>query len=312
MVCTHSDQTVEVTIPAKPNVTAGRFGGYSPQDIPHQPWQDSTGSSDGTGVHSPMSNQQDTSAHSSDIYSSVAVHVPAEDNGDLQQVNMEDRKSSDLPLSSNRDSWDKSETSPKLISHGAVPLPNLDACESDPAKPLLLKTVRDINGQLMLPSFTFQLQSTTDGTESLTNPERKPLLSDLIVSENEGPSLASLQRLDSSEWSDSGCDDGSVNTPTLFYCNSYYFPNQPAVPDSLQRQQNTPCSDEIFESGYKQKWVPAIVLGTTPKDNCEYSRINFNCIGPKQEEEVEEDEDSAGEETSGNIFLDDWVVQIQE
>ncbi|CAK6964318.1 interferon lambda receptor 1 [Scomber scombrus] len=307
VVCTQSDQTVEVQ--AKPNVTQARFGGYSPQDIPHQLWQDSTGSSDGTGVHSPMSNQQDTSAHSSEIYSSVAVHVPAEDNEDLQQVNMEDRKSSDLPLSSNRDSWDKSETSPKLISHGAVPLPNLDACESDP---LLLQTERDINGQLILPSFTFQLQSTTDGTESPTKPERKPLLSDLIVSENEGPSLASLQRLDSSEWSDSGCDDSSVNTPTQFYCNTYYFPNQPVVPDSLQRQPSTPCSDGIFESGYKQKWVPAIVLETTAKDNCEYSRINFSGICPKKEEEGEEDEDSASEEASGQIFLDDWVVQIQE
>ncbi|KAM7383118.1 hypothetical protein PAMP_002800 [Pampus punctatissimus] len=293
VVSTESDQTVYATIRAEPNVSSIGCGGYSPQDIPCQAWKGSTGYSVRTGGHNPTPNQQDTSTQLSESYSSVAVHVPAEEYKDLQQVSIEDRKSSDLPLSSNRESCDKSGTSSKLNLLSAAPLPDLDACESNPARLLLLHTERDPNGQLMLSSLTFQLQSSPDGTASPTNPERKPLLSDLIDSK-EGPSLASLQRLDSSEWSDSGCDESSVSTPTQPYCNTHYFRTQPVV-------------DGIFESGYKQNWMPASALGAASKDNCDYRRTNYPCTGPKKE-----DEDAGDEEGSRQILLGGWMVQIQE
>ncbi|XP_067456990.1 interferon lambda receptor 1 [Thunnus thynnus] len=312
VVSTQSDQIVYATIQAKLNVSSVGSGGYSPQDIPCQVWQGSTGSSVGTGVHGPVPNQQDTSTQSSEIYGSVAVHVPAEENEDLKQVNIKDRGNSELPLPSNIESWDKSGTSPKLTSR--VTLPDLDACESNLAKPLLLHTVRDPNGQLMLPSLTSQLQSSTDGTVSPFNPERKPLLSDLILQdyEKEGLSTTSLQRLDSSEWSDSGCDDSSVNTPTQLYCNTHYFQTQPVVLDCHKGLQSTPSSDGIFESGYKQNWMPVIDPGSISKDRCEYRRKNDHCFGPKKEEGGEEDEDAVCEEGSRQILLGDWVVQIQE
>ncbi|KAM7421304.1 hypothetical protein PAMA_015449 [Pampus argenteus] len=292
VVSTKSDQTLYATIRAEPKVSSIGCGGYSPQDIPCQAWKGSTCYSVKTGGHNPTPNQQDTSAQSSETYSSVAVHVPAEENKDLQQVSIEDRKSSDLPLSSNRESCDKGGTSPKLNLLSAAQLPDLDVCENNSSR-LLLHTVRDPNGQLMLPSLTFQLQSSPDGTVSPTNPDRKPLLSDLIDSK-EGPSLASLQRLDSS---DSGCDDSSVSTPTQFYCNTHYFRTQPVVVDG------------IFESGYKQNWMPASALGAASKDTCDYRRTNYprTWTGPKKE-----DEDTGGEEESRQSLLGGWMVQIQE
>ncbi|XP_044064350.1 interferon lambda receptor 1 isoform X2 [Siniperca chuatsi] len=309
-VCVQSDKTVYAMIRVKPNVRPVEVGGYSPQDIPCQAWQGSIGSSVGTGAHSPAPRPKDTSAQS-EIYSVVAVHVPAEKDQDFQQATIEGRGTSNLPLSSSGESWDKGETGPKLTSHGAPPLLNLDACESNPDKPLLLQTVRDTNGQLMLPLLTFQLQSSTGDTVSPLNSERRPLLSDLIDTKKEGPSLASLQSLDSSEWSDSGCDDSTVNTPTQSYCNTHYSPSQP-VPDFHQGCQNTPCSDAIFESGYKQNWMPAILLGTASKDSCEYRRTSYpwTMTGSKKEEEGEEDR--GGEESSRQILLGGWVVQMKE
>lgn len=298
VVRSNKNQTVYATILVKPNVPSG---GYSPQDIPCQGWQGSTGSSVGTGANSPASNSEATSAQSSEIYSVVAVHVPAEENHDFQQATTEDRGTSKLLLSSSGESWDKSGTSPKLTSHGVPPLKDLDPCESNPTRPLLLHTVRHTNGQLMLPFLTFPLQSSTGGTE------RKPLLSDLIDSKREGPSLASLQSFDSSEWSDSGCDDSPINIPTQPYCNTHYSPSQPVVPF-------TSSSDAVFDSGYKENWLPAILLGTESKDSCEYRRTNYpwTWTAPNEEEEGEEEEDRGQEERSRQILLGDWVVQIQE
>ncbi|XP_070691308.1 interferon lambda receptor 1 [Pempheris klunzingeri] len=305
--------TAYATIRVKPKVPSAEVGGYSPQDTPCQPWQGSIGSS--VGPPSPTSNPEDTSAQSSEIYSVVAVHVPAEEDKDDQQAAITYRETSSLPSSSRAESWNKGGTSPKLTSHGVPPPLNLDACESDLDRQLLLHTVRDPNGQLllpslhMLPSLTFQLQSSTGDTASPLNSERKPLLSDVIESKGEGPSLASLQSFDCSEWSDSGCDESSVNTPTQPYCNTHYFPSQPVVPDFHERCQDTPSSDAIFDSGYKQNWVPEI-LSAASKDSCEYRRTNcpWTWTAPKKEEEEEEEE----EEKLGQIHLGNWVVQIQE
>ncbi|XP_074509144.1 interferon lambda receptor 1 [Sebastes fasciatus] len=311
-ICVQCDQTVYATIRMKPNMPSVGPGGYSPQDIPCQPWQDSSGSSVGTGARSPTPNQEDTSAQSSEIYSVIAVRVPAEQNEDFQQVTIDDRETSNLPMSSSGESWDKGEASPKLISHGVPPLPDLDPCESNPARPLQLQTVRDADGQLVLPSLIFQLQNSTDDAVSPLNPERKPLLSDLIDSKMEGPTLASLKSFDGSEWSDSGCDDSTVTTPTQPYCNTNYCPSQPISPYFHQGCQNTPPSDAIFELGYKQNWMPAILLETSTKDSCEYRKTDYRWTwtGPKKEKEGEEDEHRGGEE--GQTLLGGLMVQIQE
>ncbi len=277
-----------------------QVGGYSPQDIPCQALHASTGSSVGTGAHSPAKNSEVTSAQSSEIYSVVAVHVPAEENQDFKQATIEDKGTSKLLFPSSGESCDKGGTSPKGTSHGVPPLPDLDPCESNPTMPLLLHTVRGPNGQLVLPSLSFQLQSSTGGTE------RKPLLSDLIDSKREGPSLASFQSFDSSEWSDSGCDDSTVNTPTQPYCNTNYSPSQPVVADF------TPSSDAIFNSGYKQNWLPAILRGTESKDIFEYRRTNHHWTWTAPKEEEEGEEDRAQEERPTQILLSGWVLQIQE
>lgn len=278
-------------------------GGYTPQDIPCQAWQDSTDSSVDTYSHSPTPNPEDTSAQSSEIYSVVAVHVPTEEK-DFQQATMKDTETSNPPLFSSGEIWDKGAMSPKLTSHGVPPLSVPDMFDSNPDRPLLLHAVRDSNGKLVLPSLTFQLQSCTG------DPQRKPLLSDIINS------AASSQSLDSSEWSDSGCDENTLNTPTQPYCNSHYFPSQPVVSNFNQGCLNTPASDDIFESGYKQNWMPAIFLETASKQSCEYRSANYPCTwtGLKKEEEGEDEDDIGGEEISGprKIILGDWVVQIQE
>ncbi|XP_076593888.1 interferon lambda receptor 1 [Chaetodon auriga] len=262
VICPQSDKTVYATIRVKPDVPSVGVGGYFPQDMPCQAWQGSTGSSVGTGAHSLTPNLEDMSSQSSEIYSVVAVHVPAEER-DFQQATIEDRETANQ-LSSTGESWDKGGMSPKLSSYSVPPLHVSDPCDNELVKPLLLHTVHDTNGQLLLPSLIFQLQSSTGDTQ------RKPLLSDLMDSKRDGPSLASLQSFDGSEWSDSGCDDSTLNTPTQPYCNTHYFPSQRAGPDIQQGCLNTQCSDALCESGYKQNWMPAMLLDTACKDSFEH------------------------------------------
>ncbi|XP_071326022.1 interferon lambda receptor 1 [Trachinotus anak] len=253
-----SDKTVYATIQVKPNAPSDRPGGYAPQDILCQDWQGSTFSTVGIGAHSPTLNLHNTSAQSSEIYSAVAIHVPTEESEDFQQAITENRGTCNPPLTSSEELWDKGEMSPNLTLDGLPALPDLEDCESNQARPLLLHTVRSPNGQLMLPSLTLQLESSTDDTLSPLSPERKPLLSDLIDYTKDRPTLTSLQCFDSSEWSDSGCDESTVNTPTQPHCNSNYSPSQPVIPDFHQQCQNTLSSDAISESGYKQNWTPAM------------------------------------------------------
>ncbi|XP_049440054.1 interferon lambda receptor 1 [Epinephelus fuscoguttatus] len=299
-----SEQTVYATIRAKPNMPSVGTGGYSPQDIPYQAKQGSTGSFVSTGGHSPTPNTEDTSAQSSEIYSvvAVAVHVPAEQNEGFQQAINDNRQTSNLPLSSSGESWDRGGTNPKMTFQGGPPSPDLDSCESNP---LLLHTVRDTNGELILPSLTFKLLGSTGDKVSPRNSERKLLLSDLIDSKD-GPSLASLQSFDGSELTDSGCDDSTVNTPTLPYCNTNYCPSQIVTSYFQQGFQNTPSSDVIFESGYKQNWMPS------SKDTCKY-RTNYLCNRTAYEEEEEgEEEERGGEERSKQLLLGGWGLKIQE
>ncbi|XP_068995013.1 interferon lambda receptor 1 [Embiotoca jacksoni] len=308
VVGTQSDQTVYAKIQVNPNVPSVGLGGYSPQDTPWNVWERSSGSSVGTDtLLSTTSGPEDTSAQSSENYGAVAIHVPVEENEDSLQCPTDPRETSQPPSSSSGENWDNGETSPRLASFAAPPSPDCDACESNAATQLLLQTVRDSNGQLMLPSLSFLLQSSTGGTVPPMNPERKPLLSDLMDSE------ASLLNFDSSEWSDCGCDDSSANTPTHPYCNTHYSPSQSVLPDFHLGCPSTPSSDAIFQSGYKQNWMAKILHGPEVIESREYIRKNYphTQTGGKMVEEGEQDE-SRGVERSRQILLGSWMVQIQE
>lgn len=285
--------TADPKIPERPNVPPVGVGGYSPQDF--LACQGSTpctfSSSVGTGAHSLTPNSEATSSQSSEIYSVVAVQVPLE-----EQVTAQNPL-----LSSSGESWDEGL---KLIPRGVPPLPDPDPRDSDQVGPLVLRTVRDNNGKLVLSSLTLQLQSHTGDTET------KPLISDPIHSTREGPSLASLFISDCSEC-DSGCDS-TLNTPTHPYCNTHYFLSQPVDPNFHQGSQNTLLSnDASSESGYKQNWMPAILVNPSSSG---YRGTHFpqTWIGLKEEEEGEEEEDRRGEEGPGKTLLGGWMVQVQE
>lgn len=238
-VCT--TKTVYATILVKPQMSSIGNGGYSPQDIILQAC---TGSSVGTNEDSQILDPLDTSAQSSDIYGAVVVHVPDGKNEDVQQATTNDQKRNNPSLSFSRETWDKGGISPTLVT-----VHDLDST----TKPLMLHTVRNPNGQLTLSSLEFEFQSDTGDEVSLLSFERKPLLCDLTDNKTEGPSL------DTSDWSDSGCDDSTINTPTIY---------SPSQANFHQECLNSPSCDITFESGYKQNWMSEMLLGTAVKDNC--------------------------------------------
>ncbi|KAI4811455.1 hypothetical protein KUCAC02_014364 [Chaenocephalus aceratus] len=300
-----SEPTVYSTVRVETNRPVAGPGGYSPQDVP---WQDSDCSSVETSADSVTSKHENTGGQSSESYGVVAVHVPAAQNEDFQQATNDKRKTSNVQLSSSGESWNKETASPDLTSLGVPTLSDQEPCDNNQARPLQLQTVRDTNGQLVLPSLMFQLQSGTDDIVSPLNSERKPLLSDLIDSKTEQPSLARLQSFDSSRWSDSGFDDGSVHTPTQPYCNTHFFPSQPVASYFPQGCQNI-SKDTMSETGYKESWMPAIPLGIVTKDSCEYRKTNYpwTRTGLKKEEE-----DMGEEEVFRPILLGGWGLQVQE
>ncbi|XP_074539392.1 interferon lambda receptor 1 [Halichoeres trimaculatus] len=292
------EKTVYATIQVKPNQPTVGTGGYSPQDIV---WQESIESPVSSGAQSRTSNPVDTSRQSSETYGVVAVHVPAEEDTDDQQDTTRDES---FLLSSSGGREANSGMSQELNTRVVVPrLPALNPYERKATVPLLLHTVRDPNGQLMLPSLTLELQSNKGEGEI------KPLLSDIIDCSEEGPSLASLRSFDSSEWSDSGCDDSTVNTPTHPYCNTNYSPTQPVVPYVQQESH-----DAISETGYKTNWMPAVLQGISFKDSCGYVRTNSQCTWSSSitEEDEEERDEQGREDRSREILLGGWGLKIQE
>lgn len=301
-----AEKTLYATIQVKQHVPSVGEGGYSPQDIPSQAWGDGTGSS--VEAERPASNSRNTSGQSSVVYSSVAVHVPNQEE-DVPQTAIKD--TNNPPLFSRRDGWTNGAMDPKLSSHEAPQLTLPVTFDSNPADstPLLLHAVRNSSGKLELPALTFQLLGNTEDWQ------RKPLLSDLINCKTEGPSLASVLSPDGSEGSDSGCDDSTLNSPVQPYCNGHYCPSGPVVPDFQQGRLITSSSDDVLKSGYKQNWMPAGFLQS--EHSCEHAAgTNYlrTWSGLKKDEEDEEDEALAGEElcSPSEILLGDWMVQIHE
>ncbi|XP_054903153.1 interferon lambda receptor 1 isoform X2 [Poeciliopsis prolifica] len=177
----------------------------------------------------------DISAQSSGSYAAVVVQPQDEENErNFQPPDTMHRCSSLLPFT------ESSEEEPQI--GGGI------ASWSNPEQqPLVLQTVIDINGQLQL---SFPLMGNPG--ELQMNTERKLLLSDVTC--QDGP-FNSFERVDSLDGRDSGCYDSLVNTPTSLYCNTSYS-SETTVPDFQQECQTTLHGDAIFQSGYKQNWMP--------------------------------------------------------
>lgn len=302
-VCPQRDKKVYTKDQLKPNVSSVETEGYSPQDTPCQPWQESSDSSMETDAHSANPNPEDTSAQSSEVYGVVASPVPSEEHH-FHQATFGNTETGKLTLFASGGCWDEGGMSLNLTLHGVPPLAVPDSFDDSPDRQLLLRTARDSNGKLMLPLLSFHLDSSTG------DPQRKPCLSDLIDPKMEGPSLASLQSLESAEWSDSGCVNNSLNTPTQTYCN---IPSEPVVPEFQQKCLTTPPSDGMFESGYKQNWMPQNFFETAPRQS-EYKGKNYPCNWTGLRKDVEEDENTLAEDGSRltELLLGSWVVQVQE
>ncbi|XP_017279181.1 interferon lambda receptor 1 [Kryptolebias marmoratus] len=299
-----SDETVYSLIQVKSNVPPHRSGGYSPQDTPRHICKWNMDSSMRTAAPGTSPHSKDTSVQFSETYGVVAVHEQMKPNEEFQQSASGGSMISHSPLTSDEEgNWGKGGTIPKPSLSGTPQFSGSGFSENNPAKTLVLHTARINNGQLVLPSFPFLSEDTTGDTVSQMNPERKPLLSDLTDCQD-APSLMCLQRSDSSDWTDSGCDDSSINTPTNLYYNTAYFASQKAAPD-LHKECNTIASnDAIIESGYKQNWMPEIQRKPASTDI-------WTSISPKIDEEVDDDEGTVSMENSGQIPLGHWGIQIQ-
>ncbi|XP_034030004.1 uncharacterized protein LOC117513877 [Thalassophryne amazonica] len=272
VVCTQIEQMVYSTIMVQPRRPSTGIAGYSPQDIICQVMQGDNNSCVSTGLRSQSVRCQDTSTQSSEIYGAVAVHVSSAYD-DFHKDTIKDQDTC-RPLRCNiGESCANGGTSPKLISHDSLILPNLDDYENDPGRPLLLKTMRDNNGKLILSTLTHQLQSSKDRPASPVNVERKLQLSDLTDS-NRGMSVSSLHSTDSSEWTDSGWDESTINSPVHFVCKTNYFPNQLALPDFNTGCMSPPTENVIIQSAYKQNWIPAVTPEKESEDICNYSKTN--------------------------------------
>ncbi|XP_061814704.2 uncharacterized protein [Nerophis lumbriciformis] len=235
-------------------------GGYSPQEVPSQAWPSSVTSL------AERPNRQDLSSQCSVIYSSVARAVLTEDK-ELASVVLEDGANPLLP----RDFQSPAD---------------VEVCDDRGDGPLLLQTVRDANGRLQLPSLALQLES---NTAEHPEPDRKPLLSDLLVS-TDGSLSTFLQR---SESTDSGCEDGTLNTADLPYSHPAHSSYPRRTPLCFLPSKKV-ASSGVHQSGYTQNGLPSLQdckirnsAGTQPKD-------------------IEDNGSDDG------IFLKGWGLQIQE
>lgn len=233
-------QMVQTPMPTKSKEDSNVSEGYFPQV------------NTGRGIPYNCQHNPDTSAHSSEIYGAVAVHTQVEQNErNVHQIVPGNGQTIQPTLTcSEEENQDKGGIVPQLYSYGAPKLPTFNTSENfTEQQPLVLQTIRSINGQLVLPPFTFQQQSNPDEM----NTEQQPLLLDSLIICHDGPFL---ERLDSTDDRDSGCYDSTVNTPTSSYCNSSYSPCEAGVPGLQQKCQTRLPDETVFKSGYKKNWMP--------------------------------------------------------
>lgn len=263
-----------VTIQAKPS--AG-FVGYIAQDVPGQIWQDSSSDRAALGL---ISAPEDNSAQSSVSYSTVVLRQPTEDPGAFRDPEISNKLLfPEVECGSNRG------ITSEMATDWDTPL-------SDPSRPLLLHTVRDSDGKLVLPFTSQQFQS------SEAELQRRPLLSDLIDCMMEQPSLSSLLTLDGTDLSE--CDDNMATSSPQTYCNSHYHQVRVVIPSLHQGNLNCSSSDGRSESCYRQNWTPEVNVETVSMHSDSERRTDYPCSwnGLKKEK--------------GEHLLGNWVVQIQD
>lgn len=190
-------------------------------------------STDSEGLQRPEPGRDD-SAQSSDIYSTVTVVEPASYKNQTPPMSQENK------LPQNR----------QLLSTIKT-LSSEDSFESE-SQQLILPTHRDKDGQLEFNLMPLNVSHTFTGpSKTLDPPEKKSLLSYVIVAPERGDNFVSLHSLESSDCSDSGLDENTLPTPTQ---DSEHSPYLPAQPDLAQFSPSCESSD----SGYKQNWMPFV------------------------------------------------------
>lgn len=296
---TKADQTTYNPIQVKSEVSLHRFGGYSPRDTPCHICRCNTDSA--TRTPEMTSHSEDMSVPFSETYSAVTAHDQVKDREEFQQF-VHDNNRSPSPFYTNQQgNWGIGGMVSKLIPSGTPQLPHSESNEDSLGNTLVLRAVRNINGQLVMPLFRCPSEDSTGDTVSQRSPERKHLLSDPM--DLQGLSVSCLQRSDSSDWTDSGCDDSIVNTPTNLYYNTTYFIVQKAGPDLHSGCDTLRFNAVVTESGYKQNWVPE-------NHNKPESTV-WTSISPNMDEEVEDYEGTMSMENSGQGFLEHWDIKVQ-
>lgn len=280
----------ELTVyPQKAKRDPASLGGYCTQDIPCEIWEDYS-----VDTAAP----EDSSTQSSVSYSGVVVHEPNKGQGAFTDSGLNDK----LAFLGVECGGDHGLTS-LMASHTGSPSSVRDRLDSDPSRPLLLHTVRDSGGNLVLPC-PFQFQSST------ADLQRRPLLSDLLDSKMDQPSS-----LNSDDTEFSECD-ATMATPTQMYCNSNYPQFRGGIPNVHQENFNSSSIDGTSESCYKQNWIPEVNVETVSMHSDCDTRTNVyarSWAGLKNEEsEPEEDSAELKRFQLSKPFLGHWVIQIQD
>lgn len=263
-------------------------------------WQDS---SPDRAALSLTLDPEDNSAQSSVSYSAVALHHPTEDPGAFRDPEIRNKL-----LFPGVECGNNHGITSEMDTHSGSPLSVEGSPDIDPSRPLLLHTVRDSDGKLVLPFPSFQFQS------SKAELQRRPLLSNLIDCRMEQPSLSSLLTLDDTDLSD--CDDSMATSPTQTYCNSHYQQLHAVIPSLHQENLNTSSSDGRSESlHYRQNWTPEVNVENVSMHSDSERRTDYPCSwnGLKKEKgDTDEDIKELERFPLSEHFLGNWVVQIQD
>lgn len=272
--------------PQKAKIDPTSLGGYFSQDIICQIWEDSS-----------VDTAAPEDSSSSVSYSGVVVQEPTKG----QRAFADSSLNNKLAFPGVQCGGDQGPTS--LMPSHTGSSSSVSCClDNEPSRPLLLHTVRDSDGNLVMPC-PFQFQSST------ADPQRRPLLSDLLDSKMDRPSS-----LNSDDTEFSECD-ATMPTPTQMYCNSDYLQFHGGIPNVHQENVNSSSTDGISESCYKQNWIPEVSVETVSMHSDCDTRTNVYArtwAGLKNEEdELEEDRELERFQLS-EPFLGHWVIQIQD
>lgn len=280
------------SVQIKPGLPSVSLGGYSPQDLPWQIFQDSSVDTAALSMTS-----DSTSAWSSVSYSAVLPREPAEDQGAFNMPEISNK----LPFPG-AECESHAGMASVTVSHPGPPLCVQDCLESDLSRPLVLRIAQNSEGILVLPFWSSQFQS------SPVNHQRIPLLSDLKNTAMEQPSLPNL---DDAELSDGG--DGMLTAPTQTH-DSCYTQSHTVIPALYQGGLTSPSIGAGTESCYKQNWIPKVNIDTVSMHS-DGDRTDYQCSwsGFRKEdgEAKEEREELKGSQLSEH-FLGNWLLEIQD